>query len=144
MAPKQKTMETEIELLELLIKAESRTKTAFAKRIGKTRQDINYHIRKAEKNGGKLSVEFKHLLKDHNLDLYRFERNPTNDFHQKEPSTEGMAAEPETPMMNSQMKIIELLEREIELMKKVKELEQERDALKAQLPSKKEGRRRSA
>lgn len=137
-------METEVELLELLIKAECRTKTAFAERINMSRQNINYHIREAEKNNGKLSTEFKHTLQDHNLDLYRFKRNPTNDFYQKEQPA-SVAAEPDTPIMNSQIRIIELLEREIQLMKKLQEVEKERDELKAQIPaSKKDRRRRSA
>ena len=137
-------METEVELLELLIKAESGTKTAFAERIGKTRQNINYHIREAEKNNGKLSSEFKHILEDNGLNLFRFKRNPTNDFYQNTlPSS--IASEPETPpIMNSQTKIIELLEREIELIKKVKELEQELNELKSRIPQKKESRRHSA
>lgn len=134
-------METEVELLELLIKAESRTKTAFAERIGMSRQNINYHIRTAEKNNGKLSSELKHILKDNNLDLYRFKRKPTNDFYQNA----DPKAEDEKAMKSQQDKIIELLEREIQLIKKVQELEQERDELKAQVPSsKKESRRRSA
>ncbi len=132
-------METEVELLELLIKAESGTKTAFAERIGMSRQNINYHIRTAEKNNGKISSELKHILKDNNLDLYRFKRSPTNDFVQN-----TSTANQETPNMDSQTKIIELLEREIELLKRVKELEQERDELKSQIPPKKDRRRRSA
>ncbi len=128
-------METEVELLELLIKAESGTKTAFAERIGMSRQNINYHIRTAEKNNGKISSELKHILKDNNLDLYRFKRNPTNDF---------VSANQETQNMDPQTKIIELLEREIELLKRVKDLEKERDELKSQIPSKKDRRRRSA
>lgn len=136
-------MESEVVLLELLIKAECGTKTAFAERIGKTRQNINYHIREAEKNGGKLSTEFKHTLKDHNLDLYRFKRNPTNDFYENQAHS-NVAAETETPIMNSQMKIIELLQREIELMQKVNELEKENSELRSQLSQKKVSQRRSA
>ena len=133
-------METEVQLLDLLIKAESRTKTAFSERISMSRQNLNHHIRQAKKNNGKFSSEFKHYLEDHGLNLYRFQRNPTNDFVQQIPTV----PDPETLNMNSQQKIIELLEREIELMKKVKDLEQERDELKARLPQKKERRRRSA
>jgi len=136
-------METEVQLLDLLIKAESGNKTAFAKKFGMSRQNINYHIREAEKNGGKFSSDFKKTLKDLGLDLYRFRRNPTADFYRNDlPPT--IAAETETPIMNSQQKIIQLLEREIELMQKLKEVEKERDELKSQIPQKKDGRRRSA
>jgi hypothetical protein len=140
-------MQTEVQLLELLIKAEAKTKAAFADMIGMSRQNINYHIREANQNNGKLSDEFKHKLKDYNLDLYRFKRNPTNDFvTQSEPS--GVVAEPIASYTMDQ-KIIDLYEKQIKLMEELNDCKRERDFLKSQLEDaglapKKSSRRHSA
>jgi hypothetical protein len=128
-------METEVQLLELLITAESKTRTAFADLIGMSRQNINYLIRKAEKNNGKLNEDFKQLLQEHGLDLYKFKRNPTNDFY---PNTLE-------PKVNMEKKIIELLEKEIDLLRTIANLKEENVELKTIIGTeKKQSRRRSA
>jgi len=145
-------METEVQLLELLITAESKTRTAFAELIGMSRQNINYLIRKAEKNNGKLNEDFKELLKENNLDLYKFKRNPTADFYS---THKNYQTQPETPMIlaEEQMlmndEIIRLLKDKVDLLGKLHDqCSQERDTykklLEAGLPLKKTGRRHSA
>lgn len=127
-----KTMETEVQLLELLITAESKTKAAFAKKIGMSRQNINYHIREAEKNNGKLSSEFRHVLEDHGLDLYRFQTKPTNQSYQNT-LPPSIVAENEKPLMKNNHKEIERLERELELMNKLRQAEKELNEARAEI-----------
>ena len=145
-------METEVQLLELLIKSESKTKTAFAKLIDKSRQQINNIIKEAKGNDGKLNEKFKQTLKNKNLDLYKFKRNPTNDFYsthkiyQTQPETPMILAE-EQMLMNDE--IIQLLKDKVDLLGKLNEqCTRERDTykklLEAGIPVKKTGRRHSA
>lgn len=73
---------TELQLLLIAITAESGTKTAFAKKIGKSRQALNDIIKKAKERDGKLNPRFvQELEKIHNVDIYKWRPNPTLDFH---------------------------------------------------------------
>ena len=56
--------------LDLIIKQNFANREEFAKRIGLTRQALNYHYREAEKNEGKFSIKFQKLLKDSGIDIF--------------------------------------------------------------------------
>ena len=103
------TEQTEVELLEIAITAESKTKVAFAQKIGMSRQALNNIIREANKKEGKLKPKFvQELLKMHGVDIYKWKRNPTRDFYSPNEMV-TTAAESQEPWRAEHLKIIEHL-----------------------------------
>lgn len=72
--------ETELELLARVIGANYPTIKEFCVAIEMSPQNLNYLKRKAKNNNGMLDQDFKRRLKSYNIDLYQYERRPTNDF----------------------------------------------------------------
>lgn len=107
--------ETELVLLNRLIGANYPTIKEFAAAIEMTPQNLNHLRRKATANNGMLDQDFKRRLKGFDIDLYQYEKKPTNDFVQdfkKEP----VAADPDAiyikkerllSMMETQLNVIQ-------------------------------------
>lgn len=89
---------TDVELLLIAIAAESGTKTAFAEKIGKSRQALNDIIKNAKQNGGKLKPRFiQELKKMFDVDIYKWQPNPTMDFHSPNELSHMQVAEDDVP-----------------------------------------------
>jgi prefoldin subunit 5 len=106
---------TELILLDRVIGANYKTVKEFCKAIEMTPQNLNYLKRKAKENNGMLDQDFKRRLKSYDIDLYQYERKPTNDFVNAQPQA-NLAAEPEgiyiqkerlLVMMETQLNIIQ-------------------------------------
>lgn len=124
---------TEVELLLIAIAAECGTKTAFAKRIGKSRQAVNDIIKKAEERGGKLKPRFvQELKKMFDIDIFKWQPKPTMDFY-SENELATVVMEDEMPWSTGKMLEHLRIENE-DLRERLKECEKNLRAAKNKSP----------
>jgi|GEM_PF-6491686 hypothetical protein len=72
-------LETELDLLNLIIKFDYKTIEEFVAFIGMSRQHLNRLKRKAEANNGVLDYDLKLKLKGLGIDLYKWKQSPKKD-----------------------------------------------------------------
>lgn len=117
-------MQTELDLLNLIIKINYKSKEAFAEILEMSRQNLNYLMRTSEqKYKGYLSLDLKQKLKEKGIDLHQYKNDPTLDFTH--------ASEPNATYASKDTKIIQLLEDKISLLtEKLEACEMEKRRLK--------------